>query len=77
MSKDLKAGRLWDVWVRQGLLSHDRSRGESPLRHWKRSDPQVTRQKRLNYMAAQVGTPSTRPAMARQERRLREIERSL
>jgi hypothetical protein len=76
MSTELKAGRLWGVWVRQGLLTQDRSRGESPLRHWKRSDPQVTRQKRLNYMAAQVGTPSTRRAMARRERRLREIRSS-
>jgi hypothetical protein len=75
--KDLKAGRLWDVWIRQGLLSQDRPRSESPLRYWKRSDPQVTRQKRLNYMAAQVGTPSARRGMARRERRLRHIERLL
>jgi hypothetical protein len=77
MSTDLKAGRLWDVWVRQGLLSQDRPRAESPLRHWKRSDPHATRQKRLNYMAAQVGTPSARRALARRERRVREIRRSL
>jgi hypothetical protein len=77
VSKDLKAGRLWDVWVRQGLLTQDRSRGESPLRHWKKSDPQATRQKRLNYIAAQVGTPSTRRASASRERRLRHIERLL
>jgi hypothetical protein len=62
VSKDLKAGRLWDLWVRQGLLSQDRPRAESPLHHWKRSDPHITRQKRLNYMAAQVGTPSSTPA---------------
>jgi hypothetical protein len=32
--REAKAGRLWDVWVRQGLLTQDRPRDESPVRHW-------------------------------------------
>ena len=77
MSKELKAGRLWDVWVRHGLLTQDRGRGESPLRHWAHPvDAAVTRQKRLDVMRAQIGSPRAQRNMARRDRRLREIRSS-
>jgi hypothetical protein len=56
--REAKAGPLWDVWVRHGILTQDRGRGESPLRHFRRSDPREIRQKRLDALAAQIGSPA-------------------
>jgi hypothetical protein len=74
---EAKAGRLWDVWVRQGILTQDRARGESPLRHWRRVDPAATRQKRVDVLTAIIGSPRAQRAMARRDRRLREIRKTL
>lgn len=73
-----KAGPLWDVWVRQGILTQDRGRGESPVRHWAHPvDPAVTRQKRVDVLTAMIGSPRAQRAMARRDRRIREMRRSV
>jgi hypothetical protein len=60
-----KADRLWNVWIRQRILTQDRSRGDSQLRHWRRRDPKEIRQKRIDAMRAEIGSPSAQRAMAR------------
>jgi hypothetical protein len=72
------AGHLWDVWVKQGILTQDRGRGESPLRHWRRHDSKESlRQKRIDYLTAMFGSPKAQRAMAHRDRRIREIRRSV
>jgi hypothetical protein len=66
-------GRLWDVWVKHGILTQDRGRGESPLRFWRRSDPRKTRQRRLDVIAKEIGSPRAQ----RRDRRIDEIRTAL
>jgi hypothetical protein len=73
---EARAGKLWGVWCRQGILTQDRGRGESPLRHWHRRDPNETRQKRIDVLTAMIGSPGAQRAMARRAWRIREIKRS-
>lgn len=71
---EAKAGKLWSIWVRQGILTQDRGRGESPLRPWHRHDSkEKLRRRRIDVMRAEIGSPRDQ----RREQRIAEISRSL
>lgn len=72
-----KRDQLWGVWVRHGLLTQDRGRGQSPLHVWAHPQPRaVVRQRRVDVLSADFGSPRAQRALAGRERRLREMEQS-
>jgi hypothetical protein len=78
VSRELKAGRLWDVWIRHGLLTQDRGRGQSPLHVWAHPQPRaVVRQRRVDVLSADLGSPCAQRALTRREGRLRDTEVAL
>jgi hypothetical protein len=63
--------------VPRGIEAQDRARGDSPWKHWIKRDPHATRQKRIEVMRAEIGSPKAQRAIARRDSRLREIRRSV